>query len=100
MYGMKLTPKIEQHLPVLLEFIRVMHPDYIPQEIAGAGTILYAIQEGMIERDGEVFTLLNDSSDDIICPSCGKGDEVSADAEPKSYYCYRCAEHFMRGVQP
>lgn len=47
-----------------------------------------------------VFTLLSDSSDDIICPICGKGDAVSADAEPKSYYCYRCAEHFMRGVQP
>jgi hypothetical protein len=33
-YGIKLTPQIERELPVLLEYIRIMHADYILPEIA------------------------------------------------------------------
>jgi len=54
------TAQIEQQLPILLEYVRIMPQrdrDYIPQLIASAETILYAIQEGMISRDGDTFEL-------------------------------------------
>jgi hypothetical protein len=35
---------------------------------------------------------------EISCPTCGS-ENISADAEAHSYYCYRCAEHFKTGEQ-
>jgi len=60
MYGMKITEQIDAQLPILLEFVRIMSKrdrGYIPQLIASASTILYAVQEGFISRDGETFEL-------------------------------------------
>jgi len=60
MYGMQKTEQIEQQLPILLEYVRIMprrDRGYIPQLIASAETILYAIQEGMVSRDSDTFEL-------------------------------------------
>lgn len=57
-YGFKRTPEIDRQLPVLLEYIQsVTKPEFIPKEIASASTILYAIQEGLVSRNGDVFEI-------------------------------------------
>lgn len=57
-YRFKRTPEIDRQLPVLLEYIQsVTKPEFIPKEIASASTILYAIQEGLVSRNGDVFEI-------------------------------------------
>lgn len=60
MYGMHKTAKIDQQLPILLEYIRIMPKrdrGYIPQPIASAETIMYAIQEKFILRGRSQFDI-------------------------------------------
>lgn len=60
MYGLQKTEQIETQLPVLLEYIRITPKrdrDFIPQPVASASTILYAVQENLISRDGDTFEL-------------------------------------------
>jgi hypothetical protein len=71
-YGLKKTEEIERQLPVLLEYIRVTpKPDFIPQPVASASTILYAIQECLISRSGKVFRLV-ESACDLPCVIAAK----------------------------
>lgn len=92
-YGFKRTPEIDRQLPVLLEYIQsVTKPEFIPKEIASASTILYAIQEGLVSRNGDVFKIESSLTPASLTDSGTKPHSRDEDCtvDPETLCCTVC----------